>query len=60
MTIEIKGEKYYTLKELTKITGISVTTLKKYCNEKRLAAQKVARSWIVSESNLKKFMDRTE
>lgn len=49
-------EKLYTVNELTKILNLHAKTIIKFIHEGKIKAQKIGRSWMVSEDNLKLFV----
>lgn len=50
-------EKYYTLTEITEITGIPKPTLRDHLKKATLRARLIAGKWRVSESDLKAFIE---
>lgn len=50
--------KLYGLTEIQKITGVSKTTLYRCIDDGRLIAVKMGRRFVVTEENLKAFIDR--
>jgi excisionase family DNA binding protein len=59
MPLRFDGLKVYTLPELSKKLNISTLTLRKYVREGRLKGQKIARRWLVTEEDAKKFLSGT-
>lgn len=57
MPIEVKGEKYYRLIELTELLGLHIATLRKKIKENRLKGKKIGREYIIREDALKDFLD---
>lgn len=57
MPIKIAGITAYTVPEICKQLGVSSLTLRKYLNEKRLVGQKIGRRWMVTEENLRDFLN---
>lgn len=49
--------KMYTLPELEKMLTVSNRTLLNYIKDGRLKAVKIGGKWLVSEDNLKKFLN---
>ena len=49
--------KLYTLPELEKMLTVSNRTLLNYIKDGRLKAVKIGGKWLVSEDNLKKFLN---
>ncbi|MBD3305400.1 helix-turn-helix domain-containing protein [candidate division KSB3 bacterium] len=56
--IELKGEKYYTLKDLEKMMDKQLQTLQRYCRTGVIKATKKGREYIVKESDLKAYFDQ--
>lgn len=54
----IDGTQYYTLKDLEPIIGVKAKTMWTYIKDGRMKARKIGRRWVVSEHDLKNFMDR--
>ena len=52
-----KDFKLYTLPELEKMLTVSNRTLLNYIKDGRLKAVKIGGKWLVSEDNLKKFLN---
>jgi len=59
MPLQFNGLTLYTLPELSKKLNISTLTLRKYVREGRLKGQKIARRWLVTEEDAKKFLSGT-
>lgn len=49
-------EKLYTVNELTKILNLHAKTIIKFIHEGKIKGQKIGRSWMVSETNLKQYV----
>jgi len=50
-------QKMYTLTELAKILNVTKRTLATYIKKGTLKAQMIGGSWIVSETNYKRFLN---
>jgi len=48
--------KVYSLKEASKILGVTERTLYNYIKADRIKVQKIGGKWIITEENLKKFI----
>jgi excisionase family DNA binding protein len=48
--------KVYSLKEASKILGVTERTLYNYIKAGRIKVQKIGGKWIITEENLKKFI----
>ena len=46
-SMKIRTDKEYNQTEAAVALGISVTTMRKYIKEKKIAARKVGRSWLI-------------
>ncbi|MBF0402297.1 MAG: helix-turn-helix domain-containing protein [Magnetococcales bacterium] len=57
--LEIAGNKYYTLREVSELTGVSYNSVRRWVREGRLIAKKIANSRMsyVSEEYLKKMLN---
>lgn len=49
--------KVYTLNDIEKMLDVSLRTLYRYIDSGRLKANKIGNKWIVTESNLKEFIE---
>lgn len=49
--------KVYTLEEVSELLKVTVRTLYNYIHDDRLKATKIGNKWIVTESNLKDFIE---
>lgn len=58
--IEVAGEKYYLLKEISVIIQLSLYSVRAYLRDGKITGKKVGNKWYVSESNLKRFLDQKE
>lgn len=52
--------KVYQLAELEQILGVSYRTLLSYAKDGRLKAVKIGGKWLVSEDNLRRFLNGDE
>jgi len=50
------GIKLYNMQEASKILGVSERTLFTYIKSERLKANKIRGKWMITEDNLKKFI----
>ena len=50
-------EKLYTTAEVAEILKVTQRTVYNYLKAKKLKAAKVGRDWLITESNLKKFIE---
>ena len=48
--------KVYSMKEVSKILGVTQRTLYNYIKSGKLRVQKIGGKWIITEENLKKFI----
>ena len=53
--IKLGGTTFYSTGELSKVSGITPQTIRKYLKSGKLKGKKVGGSWFVTESSLKKF-----
>jgi len=56
MPIRFSDVTLYSIKELSDILGISSNTLRVYFRQGKLKGRKIARSWYVSEEELKRYL----
>ena len=52
--------KVYDLEDLVKLLKMNIQTLRIYIKEGKLKASKVGRKYIVTEENLKEFLEATQ
>jgi excisionase family DNA binding protein len=52
--------KIYDLKEVVKILGLNIQTVRKFINEGKLKASKVGTHYMVTEDAIKEFLKATE
>lgn len=57
MTKTIAGVKCYDLEDLKKELGLTIVTLRKYMRNGTIKGQKVGIGWIVTEDNLKAYLN---
>lgn len=57
MPKKIGGIELYSLEELSKKLGLHTVTLQRYCRKGKIRAQKIGRSWQVSDDNLRAFIN---
>ena len=57
MSIKIKGEEYYLVKDLADILPIEVDTIRMYLREGRIRGKKIGILWYVSSRDLRRFLD---
>lgn len=53
-------EKLYTLDEVAEILGTVTETIRRYVRAGKLKASKLGKSWRVSESSLKEFLQKNQ
>lgn len=53
----VLGITVYTAQETADILGVSERTLREYIKSGRLVAQKIAGDWVISEDNIKAFIN---
>ena len=49
--------KFYTLKDISELLKVTERTLLTYLKEGKLKGQKIGGKWIISETNLQKFLN---
>jgi excisionase family DNA binding protein len=54
---EIEGIKFFTIQEVAFKLEITAQTIRKYIKQNKLKAQKVGRSFLVSEKSLFEFLN---
>jgi len=52
--------KVYDIKELSEMLKMNIRTLQRYVREGKLKVSKVGRKYIITEENLKEFLEATE
>ena len=57
---EGKKMKVYDIKELSEMLKMNIRTLQRYVREGKLKVSKVGRKYIITEENLKEFLEATE
>ena len=57
MPKELAGIRYYTLQELSEELDVTLHTLRAYIRQGKLKGRKVAGRWIVTEENLREFLE---
>lgn len=50
----------YTVNHLHNMLGLSKRTIREYLRERRLEGRKIGRGWYVTDTNLKKFLDKDD
>ncbi|MBA7543291.1 hypothetical protein ES705_35621 [subsurface metagenome] len=58
MSIKIKGEEYYLVEDLVEILPLKIDSVRIYLREGRIRGKKIGRLWYVSNSDLRRFLDR--
>ena len=48
---------YYSIGEISRIFGITTLTIAKYCRSGKLKGKKIGGTWVITESNLKQFLE---
>lgn len=56
MSLEIEGIIFYTTQEVAKKLGITMQTVRDYIKKDKLKGQRVGKSFLVSDHNLKAFL----
>ena len=54
----IMNDKYYDVTELTKMFGLSATTIRTYFKDGRISAKKIGKSWHATESDIKNYLSK--
>ncbi len=57
MPKELAGIRYYPLQELSEELDVTLHTLRAYIRQGKLKGRKVAGRWIVTEENLREFLE---
>jgi len=57
--IEILGIKGYTIKEVADLLHITTRTTQQYITDKRLPAVKIGGRWLITEENIKSYVNAT-
>ena len=57
MPKELGGIRYYTLQELSEELTVTKHTLRAYIKQGKLRGRKVAGRWIITEENLREFLE---
>lgn len=50
--------KLYTLDNISRLVGVSKTTLYRYVKDGKLQAVKIGKAWMITEEKLRAFIDR--
>ena len=53
----VLGVTVYTAQETAELLGVSERTIREYIKSGRLVAQKIAGDWVISEDNIKAFLN---
>ena len=56
--ILMNGERYYTVADAEEFLGISEPTVRRHILNGRIEAQKIGRSYLINEADLKNYIDR--
>lgn len=54
------NEKYYDVKELSQIFGLSVATIRSYFKTGKITALKIGKSWYAMESSIKDYLNQVK
>jgi len=57
MTIKIKGEEYYLVKDLIEILPLTKDSIKLYLRQGKIRGRKIGTRWYVSNTDLRSFLD---
>ena len=57
---KMMNEKYYTTEEIAKLLNVAVLTVRRWILSGKLSAYKIGRSYRISETQLKEFLQRSE
>ena len=57
MPITVGGVTVYDIPELSKMLNVTPLTLANYIRKRKLKAQKVGRRWLITEENLRDFLN---
>jgi len=57
MAVKIRGEEYFDVEDLERILGLTPHTLRLYFKTKIFKGKKLGKKWIISNTNLKLFLD---
>ncbi len=60
MPLQVKNVILYNVKDLADVLGIAEGTVRKYFREGKIKGRKLARSWYVTEENLKQYLRETD
>ena len=59
MATEIEGIKFYTIQETAETLGVTAQTVRAYLKQGRLKGKRIGRPILITESNLKEFLQAT-
>lgn len=60
MPIKIRGEEYFFVEDLERILQLTPFTIRLYFRNKKFKGRKLCKKWIMSNTNLKLFLDGSE
>lgn len=60
MSVKIRGEEYFDVMDLVRILRVTPETIRLWFKRKYLPGRKLAKKWIISNTNLKKFLDSVD
>lgn len=60
LSIKIRGEEYLFVEDLVRILRVTPETLRLWFKFKKLKGRKLAGKWMISNTNLKLFLDGSE
>lgn len=59
MSIKIRGEEYFYVEDLERILQLTPHTLRLYFRDGHFKGRKLCKKWIISNTNLKLFLDES-
>jgi excisionase family DNA binding protein len=60
MPTEIEGIKFYTIPEIAEALNVTPQTVRAYIKRGKLKGQRIGRPILITENNLKEFLQATE
>lgn len=60
MSVEIEGIKFYTIPETAKALRVTPQTVRSYIKRGRLKSQRIGRPILITDKNLKEFLEVQE
>lgn len=58
--LQLNGENFLTTEEAAGLLGLSVDSVRRYCNDDKpkIKGKKIGRDWLISLSEVKKFQEK--